>query len=507
MSAHAWLSLIACAGQIALFLLAVTRGARSPLAMPLALLASTFFSSSFTSLGWDVTGRIEWRYLMVVPIPVSTAIALHFVLSFTGRRRSLAWLMFTTYAVFGALSAVALLGFAQPRVGEFVLSSRWSLLVAVLIAPAMALSVVFLSIHLRRASREEALRTTLILAALAWVLLLGSTEFMADFGLDVPRLGALATLGANFILAWGTLRLRLFGRDLHASSFAYASVAAAFAVLGYLAVFRFVSSSAGARTAIVVGITLALIATTRRVWIAVAGNRARIDRLATLGRFSSQMAHDIKNPLAALKGATQFLQEERRRGNELGGHSAFVDLIAEQIDRIQRVVDHYQRLGRVEPFPEPLNLNELTRNVLALQEFATSGAVKVQSQLADGLPTCRLDRDLVAGALENLVRNAFEAMPRGGTLTVRTGRDGEDTEDLRVFLEVQDTGDGMDARTRERAFDDFFTTKRHGTGHGLAFVRRVMDAHGGDLALTSKEGWGTVIRLFFPVHSSEAPMP
>src|SRR5262245_6411579 len=263
--------------------------------------------------------------------------------------------------------------------------------------------------------------------------MLGSSELLADAGLDIPRMGALGTLGANFILAWATLRLRLFGRDLHASSFAYASVAAAFAVVGYLAVYRFMSSSVAARSAIVVGITLALIATTRRVWIAVAVNRARVERLATLGRFASQMAHDIKNPLAALKGAAQFLQEEKRRGNNLGGHSAFVDLIADQINRIERVVDHYQRLGRVEPFPEPLNLNDLARSVLALQDFAAQVAVKVEPLLAEKLPDCRLDRDLVAGALENLVRNAFEAMPRGGTVTVRTGRDGLETDGDRVY--------------------------------------------------------------------------
>ncbi|HEY8206825.1 MAG TPA: ATP-binding protein [Myxococcaceae bacterium] len=499
MSAHAWLALVASAGQIALFLLAVTRGARSPLAMPLALLASTFFSSSVTSLGWDITHRNEWRPLMATPVAISTAIAIHFVLSFTGRRRSLSWLMFASYGVFGTASAIWLLGFLQPQVGEFVLSSTWSLIVASLIAPGLALCVVLLSLHLRRASRDEVMRTWLIIAAVFWVALLGSTELIADAGFDIPRLGALGTLGANFILAWATLRLRLFGRDLHVSSFAYVSVALAFAVMGYMAVFRLMDSNASGRAAIVIGITLALTATSRRVWIAVAGNRARVERLATLGRFSSQMAHDIKNPLAALKGAAQFLQEERRRGNELGGHSAFVDLIADQIDRIQRVVDHYQRLGRVEPFPEPLNLNDLARTVLALQDFAAQKSVTVKSELQDALPTCRLDRDLVAGALENLVRNAFEAMPRGGTVTVRTGREGAETGDPRVFVEVQDTGEGMDARTRERAFDDFFTTKPRGTGHGLAFVRRVMDAHGGDFALTSKEGWGTVIRLFFPV--------
>src|SRR5262245_42955755 len=229
MSAHAWMTLIASAGQIALFLLAVTRGARSPLAMPLALLATTFFSSSVTSLGWELSGRNEWRFLTATPVPVSTAIALHFVLSFTGRRRSLAWLMFTAYAVFGTFSAISLLGFLQPRLGEFVLSSGWPLVDFILTAPVLVLCVYLLAIHLRRGSREEAMRTTLILAAIAWVALLGSTELMADpLGWDVPRLGVLGTLGANLVIAWVALRLRLFGRDLAASSFAYASVVAAF---------------------------------------------------------------------------------------------------------------------------------------------------------------------------------------------------------------------------------------------------------------------------------------
>src|SRR3954470_6393577 len=273
MSAHAWLTLIASAGQIALFLLAVTRGARSPLAMPLALLASTFFSSSVTSLGWDITHRDEWRFLMATPVAISTAIALHFVLSFTGRRRSLRGLMYASYGVFGTASAIWLLGLVQPRVGRFVLSPTWPLVVATLIAPTLAMCVVLLVMHLLRASHHEAMRTWLIIAAIFWVALLGSTELIADAGLDVPRLGALGTLGANFILAWGSLRLRLFGRDLHRSSFAYVSVALAFAVVGYLAVFRFMESNASVRAAIVIGITLALTATTRRVWVAVAGNR------------------------------------------------------------------------------------------------------------------------------------------------------------------------------------------------------------------------------------------
>jgi signal transduction histidine kinase len=105
-----------------------------------------------------------------------------------------------------------------------------------------------------------------------------------------------------------------------------------------------------------------------------------------------------------------------------------------------------------------------------------------------------VDRDLLAGALENLVQNAFEAMPDGGTVTVRTSVD-PDT----VVLSVEDNGQGMDARTRERAFDPFFTTKPTGSGLGLAFVRRVAEAHGGDVTLASKEGAGTTLQLRLPL--------
>src|SRR6185295_15348975 len=134
-----------------------------------------FFSSSVASLGWDITHRNEWRPLMATPVAVSTAIAIHFVLSFTGRRRSLAWLMFTSYGVFGTASAIWLLGFLQPQVGEFVLSTTWSLIVASLIAPGLVLCLAFLSLHLLRASRDEAMRTWLIIAAVFWVALLGCT--------------------------------------------------------------------------------------------------------------------------------------------------------------------------------------------------------------------------------------------------------------------------------------------------------------------------------------------
>ena len=126
----------------------------------------------------------------------------------------------------------------------------------------------------------------------------------------------------------------------------------------------------------------------------------------------------------------------------------------------------------------------------------------MKAELASDLPACSIDRDLVTGALENLLQNAFEATPRDGTatatVTVRTAL-ARARHTTGVLLSVEDAGLGMSARTRERALDDFFTTKATGSGLGLAFVRRVAEAHGGDVSLVSKEGAGTTVRMFLPL--------
>lgn len=501
---HATITLIACAGQLFLALLALWRGARSPLGMPLALLAVVQFSWGLPSAVYELTGQPEWLWLSNTAAPMNLPIALHFVLAFVGRRRSLAWLMFSTYAVVTAFAASTLLAFVSPRVRQFVTSSEHATVHLALGAAVGAMIGVLLLTHLRRVVRpDERARTQLVLYALALVGILGFTEpWSVMFG-GVPRLGNVGALASNLLLAFIALRWRLFGRDLATGSFPVIFVTVALGVVGYLAVFASFSTRTGPLVAFTGLLTLSVIVTVRRVLTPRALARERLERLATLGRFSAQMAHDLKNPIAALKGAAQFLEEEHARGASLADKGDFLKLIVQQTDRLSRVVEHYQRLGRIEPVLAPQGLNALVRSVLSLQEFAGQGKVRIVSQPAEGLPELRLDRDLIAGALENLVRNAMEAMPQGGTVTVRTGLE-DKLEPARVFLDVQDTGEGMDPRTRERAFDDFFTTKATGSGLGLAFVRRVVEAHGGEVRLTSKEGSGTTLRLVFVADSGQA---
>jgi signal transduction histidine kinase len=209
------------------------------------------------------------------------------------------------------------------------------------------------------------------------------------------------------------------------------------------------------------------------------------------------MGHDLKNPLAALKGALQFLVEEETRGHSLQEHGQFLQLMSTQVERMGRVIDDYQRLGRVEVERREVRPSELVEAVLALQTLAPPPNVVIRTAFSEPVSVCAIDTDLFSGALENLVRNGIEAMPDGGTLTVKVEPVKED-RGVGLVLSVEDTGTGMDVREAAQAFDDFYTTKTSGSGLGLAFVRRVAHAHGGRVDLSSEPGRGTVVSLYLP---------
>jgi signal transduction histidine kinase len=162
-----------------------------------------------------------------------------------------------------------------------------------------------------------------------------------------------------------------------------------------------------------------------------------------------------------------------------------------------RVIDEYKRLGRVEVQRKAVDARELVESVLALQSLSPPPGVALTTKLPVGEMTASLDPDLVAGALENVVRNALEAMPGGGALDIElsaapTERGGG------VVISLTDTGTGMDARQVEQAFDDFYTTKAEGSGLGLSLVRRVADAHGGSAEIVSAPGRGTRVVIQLP---------
>ena len=544
MTSQTWATLSACVGELAVAVLVLLRAFRSPLAMPLLALSVDLFAWNFAQLAWRLTGDPRWHLLDMVASPLGTAFAFHFMLVFLGRSRHLRWLLALAYALSGAIAGVAALALVVPGARRLALSHAWPAAFLGCLLPLTVVTLVLLLGHVRRvASADERTRTWLLLVAVSILSPLASTELWADLGLPVPRLGSVGIFTFNVILSVAALRFRLFDLAPSRGAAVTAALLVPAGVVAYLSILRLFQANAAVVVFGTAAVTVILLAAARFVWGAIVGRRNQVIQLATLGRMAAQMGHDLKNPLSAAKGAAQFLREERVQGRSIDERTEFLDLLVDQLDRVKIVVDRYQRLGRVEPVRAPLHLNELVRHLVVLQRFASDGGAVIKTELAPELPVCSADGDLIAGALENLLQNAFEAglhdeetgaitgaaggaapgharqaegpvpvepgapiASRGGhrgapmTITVRTGL-GTHHQTQGVMLSVEDTGAGMNARTRERALDDFYTTKASGSGLGLAFVRRVAQAHGGDVMLFSREGMGTTVRLFLPLEA------
>ncbi|HEX5229396.1 MAG TPA: PAS domain S-box protein [Bryobacteraceae bacterium] len=238
------------------------------------------------------------------------------------------------------------------------------------------------------------------------------------------------------------------------------------------------------------------------------------ERLRVIGQMASGIAHDINNALAPVKLYTQVLLEdenglsERGRGN-LNTIRKAIDDVTETVARLRE----FYRSRQAQLTLVPLNLNELISQVLDLTRARwrdmpqQSGiTIKVATQLADGLPLALGVEAEIREALINLIFNAVDAMPTGGTLTLLTGVTQQDNpfksnaEEGRPYIEVTDSGIGMDENTLRRCMEPFFTTKgERGTGLGLAMVYGILKRNNATIEIESTPGRGTTMRLIFGI--------
>lgn len=501
MTGWAWVHILAAASGLTVALLAATRGGGSRLALPLALLALDQFAWNVASVGTALTHDVRYAQLGAIAAPWFTPLAFHFVLRFLGQKHARRLALQVAYAVFAAESVLAAIDLVTPFSVPGGLRTFSGLLLATSL-PVAALAFALVSRHLTTATTQlERWRAGVLLLALMLVTVLLSTELLADLGLPVPRLATLGSFTFNVMLTMLTLGLDLFpGVPQRTATIAQAFLLALFAAVAYLNIFVQFGQRLGPLIAASTALSLLLAA---GGWFLLSGTaRARggLERFATLGRFSAQMAHDLKNPLAAAKGAAEFLAEEMRRSSQ-PQHEEFAQLIVQQLDRLATVIDRYQRLSKLEPEKRRVGLNDLVARVLSVQAFVAGTGIEWKRELSPTEITLEADADLLASALENLVKNAFEAMPNGGTLTISTSVRAADDGQVAV-VSVRDSGQGMDARAREQAFELFFTTKATGSGLGLAFVQQVATTHRGQVLLTSREGSGTLVEVLLPLEKA-----
>jgi two-component system sensor histidine kinase PilS (NtrC family) len=217
----------------------------------------------------------------------------------------------------------------------------------------------------------------------------------------------------------------------------------------------------------------------------------RADRLATLGRLSANIAHEIRNPLASLTGAIEALA-----GTDAAhDRDRLTQIVVRESDRLNQMIRSFLEYSRPTPLsPEAVNVSEMLDEVLVLLEHR---------ELPSGLKIARdfppslfwpVDTQRLRQALWNLCLNALQAMPKGGALTVSARAD---HGILRIS--VADTGEGIAPADLAHVFEPFFSTKPEGSGLGLALVHRIVQDHGGDIEVHSQAGAGTTFLLTLPL--------
>jgi nitrogen fixation/metabolism regulation signal transduction histidine kinase len=231
------------------------------------------------------------------------------------------------------------------------------------------------------------------------------------------------------------------------------------------------------------------------------------ERVAAWREVARRLAHELKNPLFPL----QITVENLQRARELDA-AQFDEIFIEstgtlraELESLKAIVARFADFAKMpQPEFELVDLNEIARAVVRLFEpqFSTVGRPQITTEfsLDERLPRIEADPLLLHKVLENLIANALDAMPSGGTLTVRTRRKSDVAE-----LEISDTGAGLTSEERARLFTPYSTTKQHGTGLGLAIVQAVVTDHGGTVEAESAPGAGTTFRIALPLVHRPSP--
>lgn len=249
----------------------------------------------------------------------------------------------------------------------------------------------------------------------------------------------------------------------------------------------------------------------------------RSERLAAVGEMAAKMAHEIRNPLAAISGSIQVLQKDMSPATSGDLEPArLMDIVVSETDRLNDLIADFLHYAR----PRPPRIEEVSVPAMLEELFKMLGSLRpegvvMKSQVSRDF-VISADADQLRQVLWNLCLNAFQAMPDGGRLLVAAdsvpapstqgssrpdrseGGAGDDERVERPWVEitVSDSGVGIDRESQERIFEPFYTTKSKGTGLGLATVHRIVEAHGGILRVASEPGEGTAVGVAFPQFES-----
>lgn len=215
------------------------------------------------------------------------------------------------------------------------------------------------------------------------------------------------------------------------------------------------------------------------------------EKLSSLGELAAGIVHEVRNPLAAIKGAVEILEDELRPDSP---RREFADLAKREVERLDKLVGEFLHFARPSKLSvAPVDLNQTVESVAALIENqAAAQSIFIAKEFAENLPPVLADVEQIRQVLLNLSINSLQAMPDGGKIQFRTFQSGEN-----CAVEIEDEGGGIDEELLLKIFDPFFTTKEKGVGLGLSIAHKIAAQHKGSLKAASRER-KTIFRLELP---------
>ncbi len=223
--------------------------------------------------------------------------------------------------------------------------------------------------------------------------------------------------------------------------------------------------------------------------IAVEEQLRRAEKLSTLGEMAAVLAHEIRNPLGSIRGTAEILRDDYPAGT---AKHEFIDIQIRETERLNRVVEDFLRMARPQQGEKRLcSLREELETIVTLTAgSARDRGVQLVLEPTDVGLFMLADGEKLRQAFLNILINALQATPSGGRVIVSARR----VDDC-ALISFRDSGAGIPAENLERIFEPFFTTKTDGTGLGLAVTRKIIEAHGGNLRVTSVPGVGTTVEI------------
>lgn len=227
------------------------------------------------------------------------------------------------------------------------------------------------------------------------------------------------------------------------------------------------------------------------------------EKLSALGRLTSGLAHEIRNPLSALGGFSRRLMKRVKPDSP---EKRYAEVIVSEVNRLEAILRDIILFTKTGRDLRRGNINETVRNALAsaLKLYQGEQHWELKEEYQEHLPNIHQDSEQLHLAVNNLIANAVDSMPDGGTLTISTGTEQRNNITW-VTVSISDTGKGISQQHTKFIFEPFFSTKRigPGTGLGLIIVHEIMEDHRGFIQLHSVEGQGTTFKLYFPYQSEE----